>query len=257
MKLSFCFLLLVGLKFKEFHCKSISKLIAMTSLRENSIFIEAFGEAIAVIKNQETASNFIFLKLSTLHDEILEKVLNNFTENSVQLVPSIISIDVKSIIVICVGNESEIKKLLKESENSSLNNGNFLILMLDNKPGISTLSDIFKEFSSNGVIDINIFTSIGDEIVMVSFYPFGYTKCRSSNPVIVNIYNRTMKRWKDEKVFPNKLRNCYKCPLRISTLEYPPAVMKRTSNGVEEFYGCDIEVIQGLASTMNFQVNLA
>lgn len=58
--------------------------------------------------------------------------------------------------------------------------------------------------------------------------------------------------------FPEKFSNFHKCPLNAVTIEYAPAVMPELKhpNGSFEVKRSDLEIIRGLSSVLNFQLNV-
>ena len=151
-----------------------------------------------------------------------------------------------------VGEAVETKNFVDTTDNK------MFLVFCEDKIGNLILVKMFESFLAHAIFDVNVLIFNEESVVMVSFIPFQDNECRNASPVIINVYNEAKREWLDDNIFPNKLKNFHRCPLSISTLEYPPAVMKKIlNNGSAHYYGCDIEVLHGLSSAMNFAVNLA
>lgn len=137
------------------------------------------------------------------------------------------------------------------------------LLLFDFQIEFSYLTKIFNAFKSLECSNINIITSHNDgKIVMYSCIPFSMNgECRSTSPVIVNVYNASQHQWNNLEIFPARFKNFYGCPVSYSMPIYPPATMKiknhgNTSRNVDDYNGSDIEVIKGLSSVMNFSADI-
>jgi hypothetical protein len=148
-------------------------------------------------------------------------------------------------------NETQVKRVTKK--NFAEIDSPMFLLFCEDQIQLPVLSRLFEIISSLAIFDVNVLMLNDSNVVLVTFIPFRDKSCRNTTPVISNVFNESAGEWRDD-IFPDKLGNFYECPLKISTLEYPPAVMKSFDG---EFYGCDIEVIRGLSTAMNFTVDLA
>lgn len=217
---------------------------------------KAFSEAVNLATVSEQSNDVVLLGDPAVFDELSQTFSKSSLATIQLLLPNSSFQSTGSIVAACLHNSNELDHFPGALKRIALRGTKILLMLLESQAESSHFSNFFKEFSSShAIVDINILTAMANEIVMVTFYPFHHDECRSSRPVTINVYNATMKKWKNEEIFPRKLRDFHNCPLRVSTLEYPPAVMRKIENGEEKFYGCDVEVIQGLSSTMNFHVN--
>lgn len=185
--------------------------------------------------------------LSTLKAVQLSK-LNNFSKAS----------HIKNAVtLVWICDDSELTQIFNQQ--IALDNiaRNIILIFLNNNVEHSRLADVFIYFAAFSIYNVNVLTLIEDNVVMVSVMPFQESECRTTSPAITNVYQNTLHKWEKEEMFPQQFKNFHKCPLRISTLEYPPAVMKKIINGTPQLYGSDVEVIRGLSSAMNFTVNFS
>ncbi|CRK90889.1 CLUMA_CG004578, isoform A [Clunio marinus] len=91
---------------------------------------------------------------------------------------------------------------------------------------------------------------------MRSFIPYQKNKCDDVNPKVINKYDINLCLWTSPDIFPNKLRNFYKCPIVISTYIYPPTIILDNINGTEIITGYDIELLETLGKMMNFTLKI-
>lgn len=93
---------------------------------------------------------------------------------------------------------------------------------------------------------------------MLTFYPFSSDGCSNFKPVSINKFSSGNHSWLyNQKVFPQKMKNFYKCPIKVSTYEYPPNVMiEKLKNQSFVFKGYEIEILNGLADILNFNLKL-
>lgn len=218
----------------------------------------AFNEAVKMSLESENFNCFKIFSQNTKNDNLgdLIKFLNSKTSQIINAeVVSRVSVCENSIIILHA--EKNLNKFDDTIENFS-RPGKVLALLLDGQHEISQLSEIFQRFLDLAYIDVNVVTTANESsIVMVSFIPFQAGSCRNVQPIIVNSFNKSSNKWSHSEMFPKKLANFQNCPLKISTLEYPPAVMKKLEKGKSKLFGSDIEVINGLAAAMNFRVNFS
>lgn len=156
-------------------------------------------------------------------------------------------------------DEMAVKETLSKKNLINFTDSKMFLVFVEDKIENFIMTEMFETFLALAILDVNVLIFNGDNIVMVSFVPFRDKNCRNTSPVIVNVYNESKRKWSSDEIFPQKLLNFHRCPLRISTLEYPPAVMKKKKLENESFhyYGSDVEVISGLSLTMNFRANFA
>lgn len=235
-----------------------SDFIAQRNLKDNKILI-ALSDIFRILSATEISSIRITSTSQTANgDDSLNQVLRELESMPVQLMELEVSSKTasleNSLNVFWVEDGNEIFRLWK---NLKPEDGKVLLIISNSKPEKSKLAEVFGNFSALHIYDVNILSLEGEVAVMKSFFPFQENKCRNTSPVVINAFNETSQKWNSEEIFPTKLKNFFKCPLRITTLEYPPAVMQKFHNGLVEYYGSDVEVIRGLSSAMNFTADFA
>lgn len=219
----------------------------------------AFNEAVKVLSESESFNCFKIFYTQNSKSDNSDDLIKFFGMKTTQ----IINAEVVTRIYVCensiiILNAAKNLSEFVDAIGSSSRPGKVLALLSDGQKDISQLSKAFQRFSNLAFIDVNVVTTLNESsIVMVSFNPFQVDSCRNVLPIIVNSFNESSKKWSHSEIFPKKLNNFRDCALKISTLEYPPAVMKKIENGKSKLFGSDIEVIKGLASAMNFRVNFS
>lgn len=236
----------------------------MLASQTGSEVYSALSETIKILSVEDISFMQIFITHSTSkEDENLNRFLRKSNFMSFRFVKLGAKMKTKAsrslINLFWLQDEAELGEIFRNNTDSSISNNNELFLVFVNAEiKICNLADVFKSFSSFAIYNANVLAISGDDVVMASFLPFQETqKCRNSIPIIINVYNKTARQWNSDVIFPNKLRNFHECPLRISTLEYPPAVMKKLNNGTAQYYGSDVEVIKGLSTALKFTVNFS
>lgn len=113
-------------------------------------------------------------------------------------------------------------------------------------------SGIFKHFWKFHLLNANIIHHETNEITLLTYNPFSSRVCGSSSSMTVNSFvNGT---WTNRIIFPSKTKDLHGCPIKVSTFDYPPAII--VDNSTKEVYGHDIDLIKGIARVMNFSVKI-
>ncbi|XP_055842651.1 uncharacterized protein LOC129909602 [Episyrphus balteatus] len=140
----------------------------------------------------------------------------------------------------------------------------FLIILTNPKSDFyKVMEEIFKLCYNFDVIDVNIIIDHPTEksVQMFTYYLFWESNCHGFRPRLLYNFNEGFD--KLEKVFPKKLKNFHKCPIRIAARSYPPYFVFAGNTSHPEPKG-DWENISGLegyllkilALTMNFTIDL-
>lgn len=227
----------------------------------NDKAVIALNQTLIDLSSRGFSTLNIFLQSGFSQNDSLNEILISSNLMPIQLMRLGVSSQTKSfkssVILFWLHSDKEMRQIFRQQSLSNLRSGEVFLLFINSDVKMFNLADVFEMFAALFIYNMNVLTLNKNKVVMVSFWPFQDEKCRNVNPAIINVFNETSCKWSGDEIFPNKLRNFHKCPLRVSTLEYPPAVMKKLDKGEVKYYGSDIEVIEGLASAMNFTVNLA
>lgn len=130
--------------------------------------------------------------------------------------------------------------------------GYFLMVVLDS--GHLKASIIFKRFWALNIYNVNIVMKPTNEVIMTTFMPFKQSECDSIKPITINRYENDS--WANQEIFPRKLSNLYKCKIKLSTFNYPPAIIVQKINGSEVISGHDVDLIRGISLLLNFTLDV-
>lgn len=130
--------------------------------------------------------------------------------------------------------------------------GFYLFALLHGK--IDGIEVIFKSFWKKGISNVSVMFIEEGIVRFVTFLPFGGSKCNSTDPVVVNTYEKGRFEKPLEDIFPEKFRNLQRCPLTIATYEDELSVIKvEKSDGSFELSGFDMKLLDELSRLLNFQ----
>lgn len=219
--------------------------------------LEALSVTLETLSSQEVSSILIVKSFDS--ETEVNQILSALKFTTVQIINSgrrQRKSSKHSLTLFWFQNEIQLWETVKKKNFTNATDSRLFLVFVEDKAENLILTELFESFSALAIFDVNVLLFNGVNVVMTSFVPFQDNKCRNASPVIINVFNEASREWSGE-IFPNKLKNFHRCPLSFSTLEYPPAVMRKTlDNGSLHYYGSDIEVVLGLSSAMNFTVNL-
>jgi hypothetical protein len=126
--------------------------------------------------------------------------------------------------------------------------GNFLILTFNQSQAFHQI--LFRTFWNFHAFNVNlIFTDTDNTTKMTSFTPFTEGKCDNFESKVINFYNSSQRKWSNQVIFPEKMKNFHKCPIRLATFDYPSGTVVTNSTDIS---GHDIDMLRAIAVMMNF-----
>lgn len=139
--------------------------------------------------------------------------------------------------------------------NSSLflSYGYFLFVLIDGKR--IEHNEILTTLWAKNIYNVNFIYGNGE---VETFMPFSENaKCGDTKPVLINSFvNETFTNGLDF-VFPDKFKNLHNCPVKFVTFNDTFAVScKKRSDGSCKLVGYDVELMEALASSINFNTRL-
>ena len=156
----------------------------------------------------------------------------------------------KSSAILFLENENSFEEnfVLHMTKNHFCSKGKFFLLAFDREN--LNMTKIFLTFWKFNAFNANIILVKNDSIEMITFEPFSINKCQNFSPMKINTFDG--KAWKETKIFPNKFKNLYQCPIKLSTFDYPPAIIvdKRLITGHE------IELLEEISKMINFKLEI-
>jgi len=137
-------------------------------------------------------------------------------------------------------------------------NGYYIFSLINGEfPEVQTIFDDLWELQIYNVI--LIYAESHDHLSVVSFLPFrSSTDCSNTSPAIINEFIDGNFTHDVSDTFNNKMENLQQCEIRVATSDDKPPHIYRKSmpNGISKFYGRDFELINSIAESLNFKVNL-
>ncbi|XP_037813407.1 uncharacterized protein LOC119604700 [Lucilia sericata] len=124
-----------------------------------------------------------------------------------------------------------------------------------------TIYLIFKDLYRMDIIRIVLVVELSqDDIVMLTYFPFTPTSCRSFEPVIINHYLVDEQRWENIDYFPHKLNNFYGCRVTCCTWQDMPYLSvkpyKKNNNNAIDYVGMEAELLKFVAGRLNFSIDI-
>lgn len=201
---------------------------------------------ITLFKNNTTCvkRNFVFKTLISKLSTVLIGSENNLSLNQLLIAPSII-LKRKSNLLLMFQDQfdpNEVQSILERYiQLSSLKiRPKCLVIFSDFSPTYDSIKSTLLYGWSKKFLDLTILNIKNSEIF--SYNPFfNYFK-----------HNRAM----SVDIFPNKLKNMNKYPVRIPFLPYPPYQIKLKVENATEYCGSDIDLIKFFGPALNFKLDL-
>lgn len=91
------------------------------------------------------------------------------------------------------------------------------------------------------------------QVLVYTYFPFREEGCYGTDPVLINEFNG--ERFVNEIMFPNKMKNFYGCPLRLSVWNVPP-FLTIPMNASEKLDGLEMVILKTLSNDMNFTIDV-
>lgn len=128
--------------------------------------------------------------------------------------------------------------------------GIFLVIFINGN--LSEIEKIFTTFWSHQIVNVNaIYLDPLNVTSIATFMPFQNHKCNDTTPQIINQFKDG--KFTSNNFFIDKLENLQECPMRviIATKSEPYIIL----NPGHKHGGRDIDLIEELASALNFKIN--
>ena len=122
--------------------------------------------------------------------------------------------------------------------------GYYIIIFLDEHTELDT---VYKIAWNNSISNINAIKMTTGKWSISTFFPFSDNICGNSKPVTINTKN----------LFPDKIKNLYKCPIKFPKLNYYPGLIieEKVNETIVEGVDGDI-MMKGLQMDFNFTVQI-
>lgn len=144
----------------------------------------------------------------------------------------------------------EFVEIFNNLEISSFDIHGFYIIAITESLIAINESLIFKAIWSRSLYNVNLLTKTADGSVECStFHPFTPHQCQSMRPLHLSLFNNNS--WNTQNFFPSKLKNFFKCPLKVG-LSASSFKEVEYDNGTVDYLGADEAILKSLAAALNF-----
>lgn len=115
---------------------------------------------------------------------------------------------------------------------------------------------ISNDFWSIGISNVYILIEDGHDLSLHTFYPYDGSNCGTAQPITVNVYREGFFASKLD-LFVDKFENMQKCKIAVAVTDNRPVMLVRVNqNGTKFLTGMDGDIMNELASLLNFTVNV-
>lgn len=133
-------------------------------------------------------------------------------------------------------------------------NGFYLVVLLNGR--FLEVANIFQLSWKMQIHNIFVLYEKNQDVFVESFKPFNPNACDDTTPMVVNIFANGKFLNGFRNIFLNKMDNLYNCSVRVSMSNHSePYVIEKVTNGRAELYGPEVNLLQTLAESLNFQIN--
>lgn len=144
----------------------------------------------------------------------------------------------------------------KLDSNKFLFSGLYVFVML-HETNLNEVQEMFKTLWSLYIFNANVLIHNSGTVTVMTFQPFSDgSKCENHEPLeIASVRNGSFESF--GPIFPEKFKNLKNCPMKVLTFEDGNAVKRvKSSNGNYNYRGYDIELLNALAKSLNFKIDL-
>ncbi|XP_065365324.1 uncharacterized protein LOC135958347 [Calliphora vicina] len=133
----------------------------------------------------------------------------------------------------------------------------FIFLQIPDNVAVNEMQRIFKYCFDNYWIHCNIMVqNLYGELLIYTYFPFVEHNCFQTEPTLINQFKSG--RFVNNIMFPDKLRDFQRCPLKLSTWETPPFVINATNKKYPNISVSGFEIVTMIAISqhMNFSLDI-
>lgn len=217
--------------------------------------------------NESSTINVFHESTDVGGDENLEYIINEIlyqiaAKTIVQLedYKNVRSTRIKFHNVIVCDSSKSFEKIFLAMDSEHFDYQGFYLIVLTKRTGnvYEAMSKIFKSLWSRFITNANILwqpAGSESEALMYTYYPYTSIYCGKAFPVKHNQYLNG--HWLSEvEYFPRKMKNLYRCPLRVATFASAPFMIIRDVGNQIDVDGIDGILLRVLSQRMNFNVEL-
>lgn len=162
--------------------------------------------------------------------------------------------------LIFVDNYESFRQIYDSMTSATFNfQGLYLIIIVNSYENLLLdTTKIFEDMWERFIVNVNILVQCKDYngAHLYTYFPYTQSSCAKANPVLWNTFENGNFKSK-RTVFPSKLQNFFRCPLKVVTFNSPPLMeIRKKSNGKYHFGGVEGKLLNIIADRMNFDINL-
>lgn len=130
-------------------------------------------------------------------------------------------------------------------------NGYYSLIFIDIKS--HNFEKVFALAWKHFMLNLNIMAfNERDNVSLFTYEPFGPGQCDNTRPVLRHVNESTPL----IDIFPNKMNNLHKCPLRVPEINYFPATVFGVSSNVSTISGIEGDMLMAVRDALNFTVEV-
>lgn len=153
-----------------------------------------------------------------------------------------------------VDSSGSFNKLLEQISHDKFNNDGYFMFVIING-SLANIPDIFQKLWMKYIYNVIVLIEDENSIKLLTFFPFFCNHCNDTKPVEINQFKNGSLKVLEH--FPNKFKNLFECPIKVGVHNTPPSIIQHNfHNGTFQLAGYDMELLNELANTMNFQKDI-
>lgn len=151
--------------------------------------------------------------------------------------------------LICSESQVNLEQFLSELDKKKfLVSGQFVIVSMN--CSLINSKRLFQLAWQRYIINLDIICQSNNSYSVKTFMPF------SENALTLTTVELNLNE-KNFEFFPKKLTNFHLHPVKVATFFYPPITMREErGDGTYRYYGSEMDLVYGLASSLNFTVDM-
>lgn len=147
-----------------------------------------------------------------------------------------------------------IRQFYKEIKDKNIHYAGYFTIILTEHMEQAQLTQIFRDCWQHHMINVNVlqFQQNDEQVHVFTFFPYTPNHCDYiESEFVFSMENHSISIQND--LFPNKLKDFFKCPLLLATYSIPPyMILQRLADGAYITKGIEGTLYRELASTLNF-----
>lgn len=233
------------------------KVTCLTGIQEfhDGKSVSAFTEIIfRFYAKQSSTVNFILcLDSRESSNELLQKTLPALGESISWQIESCQKLgNQKRRFVVMLIESNKVHYIFNQTTPDKFDfSGYYLVHVIDGESGTKFHENLLKSFFDIFIYNVNIFIK-SNQTQLQTFHPFTKKSCKSTDPILINQHQDNI--WNSSDFFPLKMKNLWKCNLKVVAFIYEPVVIMEGGKNNYTLHGSDIEILNLMASALNFTI---